>query len=936
MSTKYCQIDEQILTSNRYICRALEKLKASERGEISQDILGHLRNFVEHAMLKIYARENNLSDVEDSQDYTKIVVAYIKKENKLRWLSKFHHFIQISISHRTLCEENSERLMLKFYEYLFKLRDFLHKQYSLTVLLNLESFLRESNEETYDYYKKIALKVEQYKTSDRKASGLNRFYIKTIKPFFIDKKMYYEVSFIPANDKFSKTSLLVAYTDMEISPYYAVKLAIVDSYIELFNKQMPIRLIVYWEVNIRQCEYKNFSKLFDGLGFIPNSAELIKISNFLTKSMMTLSEVVLLPQDKYQKVREYIGLQPTAPCFGNILDKCRELINQKKSGSNVILYLLYHMRNAILKKQFEKQWANGRYIGPNNWLSDLYLSNKCLPFDKMPFCSALIEHVPRLWDLFNCFETINEYELLARIIKNNTEYDRMLFTPLEKNEDKKFKYANFNDVQALVDVYNQKLYGKHRPYRDLVIDKEHIYMYEYKNDTVQIIKRIKELSLSGIDNFSSLVTNWLENNSYIIDCEEKKKILSTMFSNSHVSLIYGAAGTGKTTMIKHVSAFFKLNSKLFLAHTNPAVNNLKRKVLESSNGEFMTVSRYMSSSRVNNTYDILIIDECSTISNRDMRMIIEKSNFKLLILVGDIYQIESIEFGNWFEIIEYFLPKTAVCKLEIPYRASNKQLLNLWNSVRVMDDDVYCRLQGGEFSTVLNHSIFTKAYDNEIILCLNYGGLYGINNINYFMQKNNNGKEVLIGVHKFKVGDPILFNDYAENFFVTDSTLLPLIHNNMKGKILDFAVVDENLPTERITFDIELYESLNHMNEEYMNFQILGASDNGNSIIRFSVNKNNTTDDDDDLHSNSIVPFQIAYAVSIHKAQGLEYDSVKVIISCDVDELITHSIFYTAITRARKKLKIYWSKTTERKILSMIKPRNSRKDVAFLKQDLTS
>lgn len=90
------------------------------------------------------------------------------------------------------------------------------------------------------------------------------------------------------------------------------------------------------------------------------------------------------------------------------------------------------------------------------------------------------------------------------------------------------------------------------------------------------------------------------------------------------------------------------------------------------------------------------------------------------------------------------------------------------------------------------------------------------------------------------------------------------------------------------------------MNEEYMNFQILGASDNGNSIIRFSVNKNNTTDDDDDLHSNSIVPFQIAYAVSIHKAQGLEYDSVKVIISCDVDELITHSIFYTAITRARK------------------------------------
>lgn len=53
------------------------------------------------------------------------------------------------------------------------------------------------------------------------------------------------------------------------------------------------------------------------------------------------------------------------------------------------------------------------------------------------------------------------------------------------------------------------------------------------------------------------------------------------------------------------------------------------------------------------------------------------------------------------------------------------------------------------------------------------------------------------------------------------------------------------------------------------------------------------------------------YAVSIHKSQGLEYDSVKVIISEDVDERITHSIFYTAITRARKSLKIYMTEETQ-------------------------
>ena len=47
------------------------------------------------------------------------------------------------------------------------------------------------------------------------------------------------------------------------------------------------------------------------------------------------------------------------------------------------------------------------------------------------------------------------------------------------------------------------------------------------------------------------------------------------------------------------------------------------------------------------------------------------------------------------------------------------------------------------------------------------------------------------------------------------------------------------------------------------------------------------------------MPFQVAYAVSIHKAQGLEYDSVKIVITGANEDDISHSIFYTAVTRAR-------------------------------------
>ena len=101
------------------------------------------------------------------------------------------------------------------------------------------------------------------------------------------------------------------------------------------------------------------------------------------------------------------------------------------------------------------------------------------------------------------------------------------------------------------------------------------------------------------------------------------------------------------------------------------------------------------------------------------------------------------------------------------------------------------------------------------------------------------------------------------------------------------------------------------------------------SVFYFLVNGLKSTDEDDDSYE-SLVPFQIAYAVSIHKAQGLEYNSVKIVITNEVEELITHNIFYTAITRAKEKLKIYWTPETEKKILESLVLKNYRKDASLL------
>ena len=388
---------------------------------------------------------------------------------------------------------------------------------------------------------------------------------------------------------------------------------------------------------------------------------------------------------------------------------------------------------------------------------------------------------------------------------------------------------------------------------------------------------------------------------------------------SKVSLVYGAAGTGKTKLIEHISKFHNERSKLYLANTHSAVSNLRSRIT-AQNTEFKTIRSFLSGSRERTEFDILIIDECSVVSNIDMRDILRKASFGALILVGDIFQIESIRFGNWFYIVKSFVPESSAIELTVPWRAkNNNDLLKLWDKVRNLEEDIDEHITQNKYSTKLDDSIFEHSEDDEIILCLNYDGFYGINNINRFLQESNEKRPVAWGVHTYKVGDPVLFNE--SNRFGS------VIHNNLKGKILDIQIFKE-----KIQFDVQIDKVISELDiRGYDDLELLDSVEEATSVIRFSVNKLRSTDEDDDDSASDIVPFQVAYAVSIHKSQGLEYDSVKIVITNETEERISHNIFYTAITRAKKKLKIYCTPETQNKIIGALEQKFNKKDVYLLK-----
>lgn len=905
------KIDEQIIRSDATICRHIENLDALGRGAVSQDVLSNLRTFVEHTMFKIYAHAN---DTTYDYQHLEKAIRFVKTKGNLKFLWRFHAYLQIVVSHYTLDPEDSERVMLKYYEFMLKIKNVLKSQYNIEVLANLNNFPLNTDKNLQEYYEKIAERLMGRNHSADMASSANeRYYIYKIKPFFVGQRIYYEVTFIPATGNASKFDRIIAFTTLDISRYYAVKLWTVKDNIQILGKTMPIFIIVNWEVAIRPIEIEKFSNIFgESLEGYASSAEGRGLMRFLTRTGFNLVELLCFEEAHYQQTRSEVlsAFNARASHLFDLFDRCREIIGSNRPGSNVLRYLLYHLNNRIITEQRDN--ANDR-------LSGLRLAYGCIPFENMPFCTSLLHHNPRLGDLFDCIDATNRmHEVLARYVLINTESKGQLYTP-------RVELERFGDTDALVRVFNQNLYHNARHQARRIEERSgHFYIRGCENDTVEIINKLNELSKNGIHGYANYVDGWLASAVHPVDCEEKKTILRQMFAQSSVALIYGSAGTGKSTLINHISNLFKNQSKLYLANTNPAVENMKRRVtIQTADTDFMTITKFVRKQRNRTKYDIVVIDECSTVNNDDMKNILDKAEFDVLVLVGDIYQIEAIRFGNWFSAARGFLPTTSVYELTTPYRSHSQELQILWDRVRNMDDRIVETIARNQYSATLDASIFVATELDEIILCLNYDGLYGINNINRFLQEANPNSAISWGLQLYKVGDPILFNE-SDRFS-------PVIYNNIKGWIADIQLIDD-----KIQFDIEVDKPINGLEARQCDFELLENLTTGRSMIRFTVDDHRKIDENYEVPISAVVPFQVAYAVSIHKAQGLEFNSVKIVITDEIEDHITHSIFYTAITRAREKLKIYWTPEVEHKILNTIKPKDINKDIAFLNQAIAT
>jgi len=693
------EIDRKIKDIDKTICDniALIDFAGITRALISQNLLGQSRNLVEHIAVKISGQG---ADMDVNWDTIQAAKDFIKRNNKYLFIRQFHIFLQESKSHYTPDSEGAERLVLKYYRYYLQLRNFMQKEYQMEILENLEKFPVDTDKSVQEYHEKIAERIEVHRQI-RDLSHAQRMYVHKVVPFIVNEAVYYEIILTPAYDTTSKFDRFVCYSSILVPSHYSIKADIYFEDIQVQDKRMPVNILTDFMVSIRPCELNNFASLFgDRIKMSTSHSEYTGMMLYLSYSGASLLEIVESSDGEYKRVKSRMFGKSQVHYFENVLDKSRALILSGKAGANVIRYLIHTMNNKVIKIQRHSE---------SNWkLSDLMLQWGCIPFDTMPFASSLIQHNPDSTDLFGSIDSEGrEHELMVRYINTNMSVNSRLYTPIKEIEE-------FTDsIDDQIRKFNSRLYNNKR-HQGRRIEKfgQSLYVKESYDDTKLIMEKLLEASEDGVQGYSDAIDVWIDD--ITVDSEEKRTILKEMFTKSHVALIYGAAGTGKTYIINLVSQFFDEQDKLFLANTNPAVENLRRKV-SAQNCEFMTIRKFLMSSYLKTDYDILVIDECSMVSNSDMADLLEKIDYKLLILVGDTYQIEAITFGNWFSMAKYFVPRYAWNELVKPYRTDDQGLLEFWKKVRNLDDDLTEYIVSHRYASNLDGTIFGKKSNDEII-----------------------------------------------------------------------------------------------------------------------------------------------------------------------------------------------------------------------------
>ena len=239
------RIDETIYNDDKIICKNIRTLGLLGRGFASQNILNVLRNFVEDIIIKVIFPIQDVNPRDYAQVRQPAIREIKKRRSQFSFLVKFYDLLEISASHYSQSENVAERLMLKYYEYLLNIKNYMFDHFGMVLLDNLIDFPLNQDSILSDYYKEIAERIEKPCNDATVIFNTSlRYYVLKSKPFFVENKVYYEITFCVANDNVSKFDRIIGFSKYDIPDNYAVSFPeLLKDIISVFDVDLEILII---------------------------------------------------------------------------------------------------------------------------------------------------------------------------------------------------------------------------------------------------------------------------------------------------------------------------------------------------------------------------------------------------------------------------------------------------------------------------------------------------------------------------------------------------------------------------------------------------------------------------------------------------------------------------------------------------------------------
>ena len=438
-----------------------------------------------------------------------------------------------------------------------------------------------------------------------------------------------------------------------------------------------------------------------------------------------------------------------------------------------------------------------------------------------------------------------------------------------------------------------------------------VYLYTFYNAEKQIAERI--IKLNNAKNVKKISN--IEKELKIVEKEtdmflsEKQKQAIRETNDNNVTIITGGPGTGKTTIIKTILEIYKRKKykTILCAPTGRAA----KRMTETTGEEASTLHRLLEIGKVDeeslfkkdNEYkgapidaDIIIVDEVSMVDMFVMSYLLDCIYLGTkLILVGDCDQLPSVGPGSVLKDL-ISSEKIATVHLDKIFRQAAKSKI-IVNAHRVNNGKPFIEKDSPELEEDSKED--------------------------FFFIKENNQEKILEQVLSLCNGRLRKFGDY--DFFENIQVLTPTKKGMLGTKELNKALQNELNPHREnepekssmgAVFRIgDRVMQIKNNYDMYWERRIDDSIEVGNGIFNGEIGtitninekeKNIRIKFDDDkvcwYEFNELEQIEHSYCITIHKAQGSEFDVVIMIIPQTAPMLLTRNLLYTGLTRAKKLL----------------------------------